>query len=191
MSVTIDVPTPIDELASEHEVIQQVVAGLAVLEERLRAGGLVDASLLRRILEFLREYADRLHHAKEEVVLFPALELRGVPPRGCPVGALLGEHKQGRLLVAEFSHQIEAYAGGGADAAATLIETIAALTKLYPAHIWKEDFLLFPMSEKVLQPDDLAGIAGQFSALNQELGAVALARFKNLAHELTELVLEG
>ena len=41
MSVTIDVPTPIDELASEHEVIQQVVAGLAVLEERLRAGGLV------------------------------------------------------------------------------------------------------------------------------------------------------
>lgn len=191
MSVKSDARTPIAELASEHEVIQQVVAGLVVLEARLRAGGLVDPSLLRRILEFLREYADQLHHAKEEVVLFPALERRGVPPQGCPVGALLGEHKQGRALVAEFSHQIEAYAAGGADAAAPLIETIAALTKLYPAHIWKEDFLLFPMSEKVLQPDDLVVIAERFSALNQELGAAALARLENLAHELTALVLEG
>ena len=191
MSVKSKVSAPIAELAAEHAVISQVVAGLAVLEGRLRGGTPVSPALLRRIVEFLREYADRLHHAKEEAILFPALERRGVPPRGCPVGALLGEHKQGRALVAEFSKHIEAYASGVAEGATELAGTISLLAELYPAHIWKEDFLLFPMSEKVLEQEDLAGLTEQFRALNQEMGAVAFGRFESLADELATLVLEG
>jgi len=47
--------------------------------------------------------ADKCHHGKEEVHLFPFLEKRGVPARGCPMGALLHEHEQGRTLVTQLA----------------------------------------------------------------------------------------
>jgi len=181
---------PIAELSAEHGLIQKVVAGLSVLETRMSGGGSVDVALLRRIVEFLREYADVLHHRKEEALLFPALERNGVPAHGCPVGALLAEHKRGRELVSEFAEAIEAYASGAEEAVAGLAAKMKALSELYPAHIWKEDYLLFPMSEKVLREVDLAELAEQFAEVNRVAGCAAIARAQELAAELTAIVLQ-
>lgn len=182
---------PIAELSTEHELIQKVVAGLAVLESRMSGGGPVNAALLRRIVKFLREYADVLHHGKEEALLFPALERRGVPAHGCPVGALLAEHKRGRVLVAEFAEAIEAYASGADGAVAGLAATMRALAELYPAHIWKEDYLLFPMSEKVLGTQGLLNLSTQFEEVNRTVGEAVVARAEALAAELAALVPES
>ncbi len=182
---------PVAELAAEHRLIQKVVAGVSVLETRLSSGRPADAALLRRIVEFLREYADVLHHGKEEALLFPALERRGVPAHGCPVGALLAEHKRGRGLVAEFAEAIEVYASGADGADAGLAATMRALAELYPAHIWKEDYLLFPMSEKVLREDDLAGLTAQFAEVNRLTGDAVIARAEGLAADLTAIVLQS
>lgn len=182
---------PIAELLTEHGLIQKVVAGLSVLETRMSGGGPVDVSLLRRVVEFLREYADVLHHGKEEALLFPALERRGVPPHGCPVGALLAEHKRGRGLVAELAEAIEAYASGADGAVAVLATKMRELAELYPAHIWKEDYLLFPMSEKVLSEDAFAELAAQFAEANRVAGRAAIARAQDLAAELQAIVLQA
>ena len=179
---------PVAELSSEHEVIQKVAAGLSALEVRLSAGGSVDVALLRRVLEFLREYADRLHHGKEEVLLFPMLERRGVPAYGCPVGALLAEHQRGRALVAEFADHLAAYESDAGGAGVNLATTMKALGELYATHIWKEEYLLFPMSEKVLDKADLAELAARFAELNQETGEALIARSEELAVELTAFI---
>ena len=182
---------PVTELSAEHGVIQKVVAGLSVLEARLSGGGSVDPALLRRIVEFLREYADRLHHGKEESLLFPALEQRGVPAHGCPVGVLFAEHKKGRSLVAEFTEAIEAYASGADGSVTGLAAAMRALAELYPAHIWKEDYLLFPMSEKVLRKEDLTELAAQFAEVNRVTGRAVIVRAEELATELSTIVLQS
>lgn len=182
---------PIAELLTEHGLIQKVVAGLSALETRMSGGVPMDAALLTRVVEFLREYADVLHHGKEEALLFPALERRGVPAHGCPVGALLAEHKRGRVLVTEFAEAIEAYASGADGAVAALAAKMRALAELYPAHIWKEDYLLFPMSEKVLLEDDLAELATHFAEVNRVAGRAAIARAQDLAAELQAIVLQA
>lgn len=182
---------PIAELLTEHGLIQKVVAGLSALETRMSGGVPMDAALLTRVVEFLREYADVLHHGKEEALLFPALERRGVPAHGCPVGALLAEHKRGRVLVTEFAEAIEAYASGADGAVAALAAKMRALAELYPAHIWKEDYLLFPMSEKVLLEDDLAELAKHFAEVNRVAGRAAIARAQDLAAELQAIVLQA
>jgi hemerythrin-like domain-containing protein len=182
---------PIAELLTEHGLIQKVVAGLSALETRMSGGVPMDAALLTRVVEFLREYADVLHHGKEEALLFPALERRGVPAHGCPVGALLAEHKRGRVLVTEFAEAIEAYASGADGAVAALAAKMRALAELYPAHIWKEDYLLFPMSEKVLLEDDLAELAKHFAEVNRVAGRAAIARAQDLSAELQAIVLQA
>ena len=94
-------PTPVEMLEAEHRVIQKVVAAMAVLAERLDGGEDLDVPLLENVVEFLRTFADRCHHGKEETFLFPALIRRGVPSHGCPIGGLTMEHQKGRGMVGD------------------------------------------------------------------------------------------
>ena len=61
-------PTPVEMLEAEHRVIQEVVAGMVVLAEKLDGGEDLDVPLLESIVEFLRTFADRCHHGKEETL---------------------------------------------------------------------------------------------------------------------------
>lgn len=179
---------PVAELEAEHRLIQQVVAGLVYLEAQVRDGRTIDPALLPRIVEFLGVYADQFHHGKEEALLFPLLEKRGVPAEGCPVGALLGEHRKGRALRADLIAAVDAYTAGADGSQDQLAASMKALADLYPAHIWKEDYLLFPLSEKVLTPADRTELTEGFGALNRQLGQDALTRFARLAEELSAMV---
>ena len=90
---------PTEMLEAEHHVIQKVVGAMAVLAQTLETGQEVGAKTFEGIVEFMRTFADKCHHGKEEIHLFPTLERKGVPARGCPVGALLQEHQLGRAFV--------------------------------------------------------------------------------------------
>ena len=107
-------------------------------------------------------FADKRQHGKEEVHLFPLLVQKGVPVAGCPIGALTHEHQQGRALVSGLAEAAQAYARGGDVAIASLVETLHSITELYPNHIWKEDYLLFPMTNKVLGADDHRDLMEKF-----------------------------
>ena len=76
------------------------------------------------------------HHGKEETHLFPALERKGVPMRGCPLGALLAEHQKGRTLVKELSQATADYARSGSAARNSLIKSLRGLTdQIGRAHV--------------------------------------------------------
>lgn len=70
---------PTDTLEDEHRVILKVVGTMPVLAESLEMGASVAPDVLRDIAEFMRVFADKCHHGKEEAHLFPALERKGVP----------------------------------------------------------------------------------------------------------------
>lgn len=105
------VPTEI--LEEEHHYIQKVVGAMAVLAERLETGQDVDTATLRSIVEFMRTFADKCHHGKEETHLFTLLERKGVPVRGCPVGILTVEYQRCRALVSALASAVETYAKSG------------------------------------------------------------------------------
>jgi hemerythrin-like domain-containing protein len=163
-------PTPVEMLEAEHRVIQKVVAAMAVLAERLDGGEDLDVPLLENVVEFLRIFADRCHHGKEETFLFPALIRRGVPSHGCPIGGLTMEHQKGRVMVGEFADAIRGYAAGEPPARDNLVKSLRALVALYPSHIWKEDYLLFPLAGKVLTPEDQQELMNKFDKVERELG---------------------
>ena len=54
----------------------------------------------------------------------------------------------------EFADAIRGYAAGEPPALNNLVKSLRALVALYPSHIWKEDYLLFPLAGKVLTPED-------------------------------------
>jgi hemerythrin-like domain-containing protein len=175
---------PTEELECEHRFIEKVVKACFVTVEEIGGGGSIDADLLRRIVEFMRTYADKCHHGKEEAILFPALYEKGVPITGCPIGALSNEHIQGRHLVTGLSDAVDRLQHGESKAAEAVLENLRGITRFYPNHIWKEDYLLFPMTLKVMREPDLDALQEKFGAVNSSFGADVLAGFEEFADGL-------
>jgi hemerythrin-like domain-containing protein len=162
--------TPVEELMHEHRHILKVVSALKVLGEQVERNNAVDVELLRGATRFLREFADVCHHGKEEAVLFPAMERSGVPESGCPLGALRSEHKKGRMLVSSFHDSVEAYAADPEAARETLVADVTAICQFYPDHIWKEDDMVFPMVDRLFEPEELEQLRVDFDKAEEELG---------------------
>jgi hemerythrin-like domain-containing protein len=170
---------PVHVLMHEHEVIKKVVAGLDKIATRLEGGNQVDPETLRAVVRFLREFADRCHHAKEEGILFPAMQAKGVPASGCPLEGLLGEHRQARALVTAFAEAVDAYAAGRAAAGREIVDAARKIVALYGSHMWKEDEMVFPMVDRLFSPAERDELFERFEEAEEEIGAdhEALARF--------------
>jgi len=153
--------TPTDVLREEHRVILAALGALETAAARLAAGPALPAGWWERALDFLRCFADRNHHAKEEQLLFPAMVKAGVPSEGGPIGVMLAEHDQGRAFIRAMA------AEGPAASRATAARRYVALLR---EHIAKEDGVLWPMAESVLTDSAIEEIARGFEAVEIEQG---------------------
>jgi hemerythrin-like domain-containing protein len=175
---------PTEELEREHRFIEKIVKACYVTVEEIGGGGPIDPDLLQQIVQFMRVYADRCHHGKEEALLFPALIEKGVPATGCPISALSAEHIQGRRLVKGLADALELLRRGEPNASGAVLENLKGITGLYPNHIWKEDYLLFPMTLKVMKKPDLDELQEKFGTVNRSIGTDTLRGFEEFADGL-------
>ncbi len=164
------IENPIHLLVHEHKYILKVVHALSVIDDDLGRGRPVDVELIRKVVLFMRDFADKCHHAKEEAILFPAMEKKGVPKTGCPLQGLTLEHVKGRELVTSLATAAEAHAGGHSDALAAIRGAISGIRQLYPNHIWKEDEMVFPMAKRLFSPEELENMQLLFDKAEVELG---------------------
>jgi hemerythrin-like domain-containing protein len=178
-------------LEEEHHIIQTVVGVMAALADNMDKGMAPEADTLRNLVEFLQVFADKCHHGKEENFLFPLLEAKGVPVSGCPLGILIHEHQNGRKLVAELAGAVEAYEKGNSKENGPLCASMRGLVNLYPNHIWKEDYLLFPMTDKILNKAEQLELMEKFEVVEKEIGLEVHRRFEKLAATLADKVQEG
>lgn len=132
----------IEELRADHE---KILAELAKLEADPEGHA-------KEFLEFTESFAEP-HHHKEEQVLFPALEQKGIPNEGGPIGVMLTEHEIKRGHVKDLRKAVENNESAG------IKEHALAIVSLMRDHIAKENDILYPMAEQVLTPDELAGMA--------------------------------
>jgi len=141
--------SPIEVLKNEHRVIERV---LDAMEKQLTRP--VDEDFFRDAVDFLRNFADGCHHAKEEKELFPVLESAGIPREGGPIGCMLDEHEMGRALIHRIVSNLPAAAQGDAEATCMLRNATTAYIRLLREHIDKEDNVLFVMADRALGPEE-------------------------------------
>jgi len=142
--------TPRRVLMDEHRVIERVLEAM----ERMIEADVMDRAFVLGAVDFIRNFADGCHHAKEEDHLFPAMEKAGLPREGGPIGCMLHEHEQGRDFVRRILAGLDAASAGDAGAAAEVRNAVIGYVGLLRQHIQKEDNILFVMSERLLSEDD-------------------------------------
>src|SRR5919109_4806316 len=86
-------------LVDEHKLILRMLALLERNAPLTAQGRYTNYRFYLDAVDFIRSYADRFHHAKEEDILFEALVANGMPRENSPVAAMLMEHDAGRAYV--------------------------------------------------------------------------------------------
>ena len=182
--------TPAEQLKEEHQGILLMLRILEKVAAKLEADERVDPTHLERIVEFLRVFADKCHHGKEEDLLFPALEKAGIPKEGGPIGVMLAEHQQGRGYIRGMVEALERNKKGGPKSLADYAENARNYIALLTQHIKKEDQVLFPMGEKVLSKQIQEGLLEGFEKIEVErIGEGTHEKFHELLHHLREVYL--
>ena len=154
---------------------------------RLQEGATFDADALRQCVEFFRFFADACHHAKEEDLLFPVLEERGIPREGGPIGVMLMEHKMARQFTADMAEALDRYGSGDAEGVERFRTAARAYVELLTHHIFKEDNVLFSMGDRVMSEADQASLGSRFC----EVGCRAFGGKKKAELEAMAERLEG
>jgi hemerythrin-like domain-containing protein len=150
---------PTAELTEEHQSILLMISILGSMADRLETDEKVEPVHLEEAVDFVRGFADKCHHAKEEGLLFPAMEKAGIPRTGGPLGVMLREHVEGRAFVKAMADSIPGIRKGEKAAARRFAESARAYGALLSQHIYKEDNILYPMADARLSAaaqDELA-----------------------------------
>jgi len=140
----------IDDLKNEHDAILSAIQILERMIAGIEKAPSVNTKDMQDFIGFLKEFADKCHHGKEEGLLFPALIQAGLPEKGGPIGVMLADHAQGRQFIRDMEESLTPELDR-----VKLAQAAGGYAALLRNHIQKENTLLFPMSEKMLTETQL------------------------------------
>ena len=130
---------PIGPLMWEHRLIEMLLGLFEKEIQKMDEIGEVNPVFIETALDFIRTYADRTHHGKEEDILFKELAKKNLSSDHLRImNELIDEHTYGRKKVRELVEAKEKYLLGEG-VITDIIMPLRALADFYPAHIEKED----------------------------------------------------
>ncbi len=173
-------------LKHEHRVIEQVLRALEGICLRLSYQEAISTEVLAEIVDFISEFIDGYHHAKEEAHLFPALARQGIIRDGGPLGLIEHEHGVERNLIDELKIAIERVKEENDVSRKVFIETAHRYIKHLINHMQQEDAILFRLAEELLDSPEAESLAEGFRQAEKEFGEGAVKQYEEVASNLEE-----
>jgi uncharacterized protein len=194
-------------LVNEHEMIERAMDIVRRELEKL-PGKPADQFALKRSLDFLLAFGDRIHNTKEEKWLFPLLVERGVPEDG-PIRVMLMEHASERALLADMVQKTPKLPGMSAADQALFKGDGLEYLEIRANHIWKENDVLYAMGRRDFSEQDntdlvdafnqysasiygpdFAAILAKMLAEVEQGGAARKSLIENLSYEQIDAIME-
>jgi regulator of cell morphogenesis and NO signaling len=145
-----------EELLRQHRDAEAMLVNLAAGAARVQREGVKGAGVLDDLRVLRREIQGEVlsHFREEEQALFPVLG-RHIDSASGPIAMLMDEHAIFRQLELQFEEAVAALEAGFRDGwEEKVCDAAASIARLLPAHIEKEESVLFPMAEDVLSADE-------------------------------------
>lgn len=150
-------------LMIEHRLIERMIRLIEKEALRIRETNNINAVFLDNVVDFVRVYADRTHHGKEEDILFRDLAQADMAEEENRImDELVQEHVMGRETVAALVKAKEGYLYGDRSALDVVAGRLEFLASFYPKHIEKEDKVFFPAMMKYLSEEHQERMLAEF-----------------------------
>jgi hemerythrin-like domain-containing protein len=131
---------PVGLLMKEHRIIEKMIALIKKKLTYIKKTQKADIGFIDTAVDFMKVYADKCHHGKEEDILFRELKKKPISrEHGRIMEELINEHIYGRKTVAALVKARGKYEFGNKNSRKDIEENMSKLVDLYPKHIDKED----------------------------------------------------
>ena len=176
-----------EALKKDHRLIEKMLDILQKTAKKLDQGGDAPAEALKNVSVFIKTFADNYHHGKEEELLFKAMEEKGFPREGGPIGVMLIEHDEGRGYSHALAESIEKYSAGDNSAKKAIAENARNYSDLLSQHIPKEDGILYMMADNILSESFQEELLKKFDVVEKEkLGDGGWQKYADLVDQLAK-----
>ena len=150
---------PMKKLVDEHVLIKRWVALIPEVINNLDVDSEEGRQLLLDGVDFIRSYADKYHHAKEEEILFKYFD------EDLDILKVMHEdHERGRSHVRAILEALERRDK------ATIAEHLNAYRELLKEHIKKEDDILYPWMDRNLSDTQIGELFSEFNTTDEQIG---------------------
>jgi hemerythrin-like domain-containing protein len=161
---------PIGPLMWEHRLIEKMLASMMRHIDQVEKSKKVNPLIIDMAVDFVRTYADRTHHGKEEEILFRDLAKKNLTPELKKImQELLNEHVWGRKTTAALVAAKEKYLQGDAGKLTEIIDLARQLGNFYPKHIEKEDKHFFYPCQEYFNKDEQEKMLAEFWEFDRKM----------------------
>lgn len=172
-------------MIDEHKNIKKVLGIIRKYCFKVLKEENVDYNDFYKIIDFVRNYADKHHHGKEEQMLFNKMldELGSAAEKVVKHGMLV-EHDLGRLYINNLEEAVGKVQEGNEEAKLDLIANAISYADLLYRHIEKEDNVIYKFAEKNLSEETLRKLDEECNVFEKE------AQDKGIQEKYTLLIKE-
>ncbi len=180
----------LDIIQEEHRNLWRIAVTIDLVADELANGNAVEVDFFSALFDYIHEFMDGCHHAKEDEYLFPAMRRR-CAEAAAVLDRLQAEHRNGLVNL----QTLRAHLGGDSRALVhngVFIAGLRAYARDLKGHIRAEEKDAFPLAREVLEPEDWAGIDAAFGDNADPLfGEHARAEYSELYHRIATLAPES
>jgi hemerythrin-like domain-containing protein len=150
-------------LHDEHLAIAAVLQALQHLARMAQDPGVkADFRAFHAMIHYIDAFPERLHHPKEDQVLFARLWERSAAARPL-VERLKAEHVEGARLVRDLEAAVRRYEQSWPRGAQDFAAAVQAYADFHWRHMRCEEHELLPLAERALSEEDWAAIEHAFA----------------------------
>jgi hemerythrin-like domain-containing protein len=142
---------PMKKLVDEHVLIKKWLGLIPEILPHLNLESEEDRQLIREGVDFIRSYADKFHHAKEEDILFQYFD-----PNFDMVKVMCEDHKTARNHAKAIQEAVERRDRE------TVVRHLNAYRDLLSQHIKREDEIMLPWMDKQLSVSQVGEMFSKF-----------------------------
>lgn len=157
-------------LMIEHRLIERMLSVIEDALMKIESDRRIDPVFVDTAVDFIRVYADRTHHGKEEDILFREMKKKPLSDEDRRVmNELIEEHGAGRRTTRALVDANNRYRAGDEAALADIAEKLRFLIGFYPGHIEKEDKVFFPSSRAYFTEAEDQAMLAEFLEFDQKM----------------------
>ena len=157
-------------LMIEHRLIERMLSALENVVTTIDDENTVNPVTIDLAVDFIRVYADRTHHGKEEDILFRDLKTKPLTEEDARImNELIEEHVFGRETTQALVDANTRYRGGDPAALAEIADKLRTLIDFYPKHITKEDKIFFPAARAYFTDQEDQAMLAEFYTFDRKM----------------------
>lgn len=157
-------------LMIEHRLIERMLLVIQDALVEIESAGRVDPVFVDTAIDFIRTYADKTHHGKEEDILFRKLKERPLSAEDRRVmDELIEEHGFGRRTTKALLEANTRYRHGDESALTDIVSNLETIVGFYPGHIEKEDKVFFPATRSYFTEEEDQFLLAEFREFDRKM----------------------